>query len=339
MSRRDRTTGKPKHRPRAASERERRAGGLSWSPNYTRYAILGAAGVLLIFVLGMVGYRWYDENIGKPRDVILRVNDESFTLGYFTDRLGQFAVANPQLSRGFIEPALLTKLEEEVVMIEMAEAQGYDLSDQAVTDYIAEDLGVEPGGSGSTFDSLYRDALRRTGLDDGDYRRLSKGALAESLLIEDIQEGISDTGETLTLRVVILRDEESAAAIRERIEDGEDMAVIAREESLDLNSRGEDGMLPPAPRLLLPENVQPAVQDADEGDLVGPVQVQNGWWVARVEEIDPEGDILEEDQQQLADLQLQQLLDEAREDVEAERSLGPDQISWAYRNLTIPGGN
>jgi hypothetical protein len=313
--------------------------GVPVTEGFARFAILGGVGILLLLVLGLLGYRWYDDNIGKPREVVLRVDNQTFTLGYFTDRLGAFALANRNLTRGFLEPALLTKLEEEAVMEKIARDRGHDLSDEAVTLFIADELGVAPGGSGTPFDTLYRQRLRQTGLSDSDFRRLSRAGLAESLLMEDIREEIGDTGETLRLRVVLVDSEETAAQIIERIEGGEDMGTIAQTESDDLESRQQDGLLPPTPRRLLPENVRSALESAGEGTLLEPVQVQSFWWVIRLETIEPEGTLTPGNKEQLADLALRDLIEETKAGMEIRRSLSDTQVSWAYRNVTLPEGS
>ncbi len=339
MTRRDRTTGLPKHRPRPVSKRERRVAGIPVRDWYSRVAILGGVALLFLFVLGLVGYRWYDENIGKPREVVLTVEGETFSLRYFTDRLGSFALSNPQLGRGFIEPSLLTKLEEEAVTVRMAQEAGIDLSDEAVTQHIADELGVEPGGSGTTFDSLYRQRLRETGLRERDYRRLSRASLAEAALLEQILDAIGGTGEVAELRTVVTSSEDNAHSIVERIGDGEDMAEIARTESEDLASREEGGMMQEMPLQLLPEELRDAIAEAGEGDLVGPVQVQDHWWIVRAESIDPDGTLSDEHREQIAEQELEERISEARQAADIERSLRDSHVSWAYRNVTIPGVN
>lgn len=338
MTRRDRTTGIPRHRPRESSTRERRFAGINWTDSRLRLAILGSAGLLLILVLGMIAYRWYDENVLMPRSTVLRVYDEKFSLQYFTDRLVPFAQENTSLSRGFLEPALMTKLEEEALTVRMAEDRGYDLSEDAVTQFIADEFGVAPGGQGTAYDTLYRQRLRETGLSDSNYRRLSKAALAESLLLDDVIAEIGDTGEALDLRVIVLDSEAEATEVLGRIEDGEDMGTIAQTDSSDIETRQQDGMLPTTPRELLPENVRAAIEDASEGDLVGPVEVQDKWWVFRVETITPDSTYTDGQKNQLAEMALAELISEAKAAAgsEIERSLSDSDIDWAYRNLDVP---
>lgn len=331
MTRRDKTTGRPRRREAAAHA----AGGrrFAWSETHTRLAILSGVGALLLVVLGLIGYQWYDDNVGKPNKTILTVDGESYSLEYFTDRLVPFAIENPRLSRGFLEPALLTKLEEEAVTIAEAERRSVDTSDEAVTRFIAGELGVAPGGPGTPYDTLYRQRLRETGLSDTDYRRLSRAALAESALLDEIVADLGDTGAKIEVRVVIVGSEADANEIRQRIEDGEDMGTIAQTDSADITSRQQDGLLTLTPPELFPESVRTAMEGQEPGTLLGPVLVQNQWWVFRVERSIDDAEYTATDKEQLSQLKLRDLIAELRSSATIRRSLSDSDIEWAYRNV------
>ena len=338
MTRRDRTTGLPRQRERAGAAQQRTFLGLHWTDTYTRLAILGAIVVLGLVVLGMIAYRWYDENVALPNHVVLRVDDIEYDLAYYTERLPSFAQANPSLTAGFREPALLNKLEEEALTILAARERGVDLSDNAVTAWIAEDLGVPVGGSGSSFDTLYRQRLRTLGLSNDDYRRLAIAQLSDEELIAILREERGPTGETYTLRVVSVPERADADAIYTRIEAGEDMGTIAQTESNDLASRQEDGLTEPTPIELYQDNVQEALVGLDENALVGPVEVGNNFWILRIERIQADGTYTDNQRDQLARLALIALIDEQRTLVIIEKSLGSRETDWAYENADASGG-
>lgn len=336
MTRRDRTTGLPRKRERERQETPRR---FAWNEGYTRWIILGSAALLLAFVLGLVAYRWYDDAFLMPRSTVLEVNDQSFTLEYFTDRLPGFAQQNPNTVQGVRESELLTKLSEEALTIEIARERGYDLSDEAVTEYIAEDIGAPSGGTGSTFDELYRQQLRETGLGSDDYRQLSRAALAESLVLEEITEGIREIGETVRPRVIVLETEEQASSIMEQLSDGENFGTLAQTESLDQTSAAEDGYMEATPMELLPEELRDVLAGLDEGERIDePFEYQNVWWIVEMGEINPEGTLTDEHREQLAERQLTELIEERQADADIQRSLDDDDIQWAYDNLEVPAG-
>jgi len=301
--------------------------------------ILGGIGVIGLMVLAMIGWRWYDQNVRLPGSTILTVGDERFELDYFASRLGPFARDNSSVGRGFLEFSLLDKLESEALTVKLAEERGISLTDADVTQFIADDLGVPVGGAGSSFDTLYRQQLRTTGLSDGEYRRISKAAAADAGLIEVFSQDVGEAGEVITLRVIVVQDKETADGLKVQVEEGADLGTLAQTESLDLTSRQEDGLLQPTPPRLLPENVRTAIADQAEGTLVGPIEVGSNFWVARVETIDPEGTYTEADQEQLARLSLDDALEELRGRTAISRDLGQREIDWAYDHMNASAGS
>jgi hypothetical protein len=337
MTRRDRTTGLPRQRERQAAAQQRTFLGLRWSDNLIRFSVLGAIVLLGLVVFGMIAYRWYDENVSLPNHVVLRVDDIEYDLEYYTERLPSFAQANPSLTAGFREPALLNKLEEEALVILAAEERGVDLSGDAITAWIAEDLGVPVGGSGSSFDTLYRQRLRELGLSNDDYRRLAVAQLADEKLTEILREERGPNGTTYILRVVSVPEREDAEAIKIRIEGGEDMGTIAQTESNDLTSRQEDGLTESTPIELFQDNVQEALAGLEVDSLVGPVEVGDNFWILRIERIQDDGTYTDNQRDQLARLALIDVIDEKRAQTEIDKSLGSREIDWAYENADSSG--
>jgi hypothetical protein len=339
MARRDRTTGLPRRREQRTQQRAAGFLGIQWTEARQRLAILGGVGLIGLLVLGLIGYRWYDENIRMPGATVLTVADESFDLDYFTNRLGPFAQENPSLRAGFLEFALIDKLEREALTVLLAEERGIEFTEATVTQSIADDLGVPVGGSGSSFDTLYRQQLRTTGLSDDDYRRLSKASAADATLLDLFDQEVGETGETVTLRVILVQDREAAEGLLERINAGEDFGTLAQTESLDLTSRQQDGMLQPTPRVLFPEAVQTAIEGQPEGTLVGPIEVGSNVWIARVETINPEGTYTDGERQQLAKLKIDEALVEIRTRTVIQRDLSPREIEWAYDHVNASAGS
>ena len=69
-------------RARAHARDERRFAGIGLSDRNLRVGILGGALALRVLVLGMLGYRWYDNNIAQPRSTILSVGGQTVSLRY-----------------------------------------------------------------------------------------------------------------------------------------------------------------------------------------------------------------------------------------------------------------
>lgn len=336
MARRERTTALPRRRERAyTSHGGRRFLGMDWDMRHTQLTILGLAGALLVFVVGLVAWGWYSDRYVRPNETVLTVGDSEVSLSYYTDRLRGWFEENgtSALSPSLLEQSLLVKLEDEELTLLIAEERGITITDEDVTNSIAEDLGVQSGGDGSAFDSLYRERLKSTGMSDGNYKRLARAQVADERIKEQIAADLGETGEFVTLRTIVLDSEEKATAVRARIAAGEDMGTIAQTESLDLNSRQLDGLMVPEPPALLPESVRTAVEGKGEGEIFDPVQVEQNWWVFKIEKRDPASPYSDVNKQQLADLEFDKLLRDKRAATTIERDMDAGDFRWAEEHF------
>jgi parvulin-like peptidyl-prolyl isomerase len=335
MARRDRTTGLPRPRARQGSHQERKVAGLTVNEQNTRIAILGGAAVLLVLVLALLGWRWYDQNYRVPEKVILRVGEEQFKLQYYADRLFPYAQAQAGsgVSLGLAEQALMGVLEDEALVALIARDKGITVTEQDITNEIAAQLGVPVGGAGSSFDTLYRQRLKSLTMSDGNYRRQIEAQVYRTRLIDAYKAEMGETGEMVTLRAISVPTKEEAEAVLERIKGGEDMGTVAQTTSNDLTSRQKDGVLDPEPPRLYPESVRTAIEGKEAGpELFGPIEVATNFWVFRIEKRDPEVTPSDTQKNQLADLMLDDDLAAKRLTVTVQRSLNASDITWAEKN-------
>lgn len=341
MARRERTTGLPRRERRERREASSRSfAGIPMNDATARLGLFGLALVLLLIVVGMFGWFWYRDNYVRPDKVILRVDHREVNLRYYADRLYQFAVANPNAG-STIGQQLLNKLEEEELTVILAEREGIDLGEAAVDRFI----GLELAGEGATepltgdaYTSALRTTLRTTGYSRSVYERLSRAALANQQLLARFREEAGTTGETLDYRVVVVGTEEQAKAVLDRVNAGESIGTVAQELSLDLESRQNDGLLEDRVAGLLREEVAAAFDGKAAGDLAGPFQVGDQWWVARIEERTPDAELTEADQQSLALVRLTESLEALKPEVARERDLSSDDYDWAQSNVNRGAG-
>lgn len=331
MARRERTTALPRQRPRADRTSARTF--FLTTEETLRLLILGGAGLLLVIVLGLIGWRWYDQTFRVPEKVVLQVGDERFKLKYYADRLFPYAqsVTGTGINLGIAEQQLLAILEEEAVVNAIARDRGITVTPEEVTQEIASQLGVPAGGAGTAFDNLYRQRLQSLTMSDANYRRQIEAQLYRKKLKDAILADLGDTTEMVTLRTIITTTEEEARAALARIQAGEDMGTVAQVTSKDLNSRQKDGIMDPEPPALLPEAIRNAIEGKQAGtELIGPVQIATGdWWIFRIEKRDPNATPSETQKSQLADLEIDRLIAEKRTQLTIRRNLTSDDIRWA----------
>lgn len=336
MARRERTTGLPRPRPRSHARDERRVAGIELSDRNVRFGVLGGALALLLLVLGLLGYRWYDNNIAQPRGTILTVGGQTVSLRYYTDRLFKFASDNQSSGQSLplLEQALLSKLEDEELTRLLASKNGITISEEDITNQIGVELGVPVAGSGSSFDTLYRAKLKTTKMSDGNFRRLTKVTIANNRLLDQYEKEVGTTGETVSVRAVVSNGKAASDAVLARIKAGEDMGTVAQLESRDPNSRQKDGILDPQPTALLPEPLRKALEAVKDGEIVGPVSVQNSFWVLKVEARDAAGTLSTTNITQLAKLKLDNALKDLKTTTTTKRSLESSDIKWAEAHIS-----
>lgn len=333
MARRERTTGLPAPRRRAKAAEGRRIAGITWRDSHSRWAILVAAAAILFVVVGFIAYRWYDATIGTPNRVVLTVGDDKVKLSYYTDRLYQYLQdAQPQDTSDvqLAQQQLLTQLQTEALTVQLAEKKGITISDDDITKEIASELGVPVGGSGSSFDTLYRAKLKSTKMSDSSYRRMAEAKVANQKLLDAYIDAEPTTGELITLSAVVSSTQDAAQKALNEVKGGTDIGTVAQEESTDLQSKQNNGVMAATPPTLLPTEVQDALKDKKPGDeLFGPLQVQNDWWVFRYDRDDQDSTYSDDQRKQLAQDKLNADLASAVSTTTISRNLTSDDLNWA----------
>jgi parvulin-like peptidyl-prolyl isomerase len=332
MARRERTTALPRPRPRDPRARSRRSFFLN-REDTLRLAILGGASALLVIVVGLLGWVWYHQTFRIPEKTVLQVGDERFPLKYYADRLFPFtqAVAGTGMNLTMAQQQLLAQLEFEAIVNAIARERGITVTTEEITNEIASQLGVPAGGAGTTFDAIYRQHLQTLAMSHDHHHRWIESQVYYQKLRDAFLAEIGDTTEMVTLRTIITTTEEEARAALARIQAGEDMGTVAQTTSKDLNSRQRDGILDPEPPALLPAAIQAAIDGKQAGpELLGPVQVAGrDWWLFRLERRDPAATPSETQKSQLAELRIDQAVEEKRATITIRRTITSDDFRWA----------
>lgn len=94
--------------------------------------------------------------------------------------------------------------------------------------------------------------------------------------------------EDIRLRQIVVAAEPDADAIRKQLAAGASFDALAMERSLDAASKFKGGDIGELATDILPQPLADALRDAKVGDLVGPVKVDAGWAVLRVDDRHPE---------------------------------------------------
>ncbi|MER3434362.1 MAG: peptidylprolyl isomerase [Leptolyngbya sp. ERB_1_1] len=90
----------------------------------------------------------------------------------------------------------------------------------------------------------------------------------------------------IVLSRIIVESQELADELKLQIAEGESFEALAREHSI-ADDRIANGMMGPVSRGTMPDMVRAAIDSANTGDIVGPIELDNRWALFRIEDVLP----------------------------------------------------
>jgi parvulin-like peptidyl-prolyl isomerase len=103
---------------------------------------------------------------------------------------------------------------------------------------------------------------------------------------QELREAYAREYERLNLRVVTVKEREHAVELREKLEQGADMAAMAREVSID-PYRHEDGYVEGLHHRDVMTEIADLASEMSPGAIGGPISTSLGWSIVRLESIEP----------------------------------------------------
>jgi peptidyl-prolyl cis-trans isomerase C len=296
-------------------------------------------------------------NIESPSKKVAVLEGGEVTLGevqQFAQQsgLGELSPESPQYE------ALIAQIMPQLVEIEIAKAyaeeQGITVSEQDVNqevetlkDQVAQQLQGQDIGREEAFDQ----ALQQAGITEEQLRQ----QIREQLPIQKVQERVAGdagpsqeeveqfyeqnkaaqftTPETRCTRHILFNKDqkEKAEEVKKQLENGGDFAELAKKYSQDPGSAEQGGDLGCIGRGETVPNFEEAVFNAEQGEIVGPVETEFGYHVIEVT------DIQEETTQPLSEVEAQ-IRDQLTTEAQSEEFTAWLQKQKEQRNVKyLPG--
>ena len=296
-------------------------------------------------------------NIESPSKKVAVFEGGEVTLGevqQFAQQrgLGELSPESPQYE------ALIAQIMPQLVEIEIAKAyaeeQGMTVSEQDVNqevetlkDQVAQQVQGQDIGREEAFDQ----ALQQAGITEEQLRQ----QIREQLPIQKVQERVAGdagpsqeeveqfyeqnkaaqftTPETRCTRHILFNKDqkEKAEEVKQQLQNGGDFAALAKEYSQDPGSAEQGGDLGCIGRGETVPNFEEAVFNAEQGEIVGPVETEFGYHVIEVT------DIQEEATQPLSEVEAQ-IRDQLTTEAQSEEFTAWLQKQKEQRNVKyLPG--
>ncbi len=280
---------------------------MSVSVNLNKYKQIWKIFLAAAVVFGVVSLAAFANGYGGW---VARVNGKAIDKGTYDRRLDEiklrYAGAIPAESDATGYDSFRRSVAEDLVVRELlreqAEQRGISITDADV------DQGMEELKS-TQFDGDQQklsDALELQGIDEAQAREELKEGLLLLTVRNDVTRHIEapsdddvratyernpqkyEVAATVKLRQIQLTAEDDAVDAYMRLEQGEDMAAVARELSLDESTREQGGDMGWVPRGALDDQLEQAAFSLSPGGTSRPVQARGGsWHILRMEEFKP----------------------------------------------------
>ena len=222
------------------------------------------ASLVIVVILIIVGVFYYlSEDARYRRLTVITVDDISIDMGYFLKR-AQLAGADPITMLTTLTNEQLIKLEAPQYGIEVSPEdidQGLRRIARGESDTISE----------SEFREWYRQQLNESGLSDSEYKENMRTGLLTARLHQYLAERMPTVAEQRHVHIILLETSKEAEKTRARWEAGEDFTDLAREVSLDAQTKEKGGDLGWFPRGVLMPGLDYVTFKLSPGDVSEPI--------------------------------------------------------------------
>ena len=186
-----------------------------------RIIIIGAS-VFLAGILSWVGYGVYKDRIGPSSEVVIKVNNSSFTMSYYVNMLDAYTTDIDPNQIYFAADTVTESIVQAELLKQEAKSLGIEVAPEAIDAMIEENELPN--------NEAYRDIV-------------SAGLLVDKLR-EYFDSQLPDTMEQARVQVMLVESQEVADEVMTKIETGGNFTALVDEFSYSPQTEGDLGWLP-----------------------------------------------------------------------------------------------
>ena len=331
-------------------------------------ALLAVGGLAAAVVLALVGSGLFDELVAAPARPVATIDDvevsaetyRRYTAFRRFELEGRLEADEsvPGLRGGEPSPALVelqslafgaaTELVNDEFIRREAEIQGFAASaadlEAELNRYFAEAGDTAPPRPGDGSDSTPAEDLsrqldslsNRTGLSRSEIEPFLGARIRERWLVNALTADLGSAPAHFLASQILAPTEEARDEVTERLAAGEAFEEVARDASVDFNSRDQGGALGWVPRGLFSKEWDEAALTLPKGEVGAPVQTSEGWYFIRVDERLVSRPLDAGMKERLQAAALRRWLQAAMSEADVQYILNAEIIEWARRRT--PGG-
>lgn len=233
-----------------------------------RRIIVIAAAVFLSGTIGYVGYGYYESNVKPLHEVVIEVNEISFSMDYYIKTLDAYTKGAEPSQLNYMSYMIPNQIVQDELVRQGAHSLGIEVTDEEIANEIEEnDLPNE---------EVYRDIV--------------SAGLSREKLQEYFASQLPETMEQAHIQIMLVESRKVAYDVIARMESGSDFTALVDEFSCNPQAEGDLGWLPR--ELISNPLVGDAAFDLEPGE-VRSVHDESagksvGYWLIEVTEKDTE---------------------------------------------------
>jgi len=229
--------------------------------------IITVTAILAVIAI-VIGIAYYLIYVMPMNRIIIKVNDDSINAGYLIKRC--LMSDDPEDIN-----TMRYRLANELLIKQGAPEYGIDVTeadiDQAIKDNAQIASGSETEISNAEVQQWYRQQLNASQLSEKRYREYVSIIIMSQRLNTLLGDAVPNLAEQVHLHDIVVQGSTTAQEIKSRLESGEDFATIAREVSLDTETKENGGDMGWIPIDVLDAAVAFYVSDLELGEFSEPI--------------------------------------------------------------------
>ncbi|MBI2886075.1 MAG: peptidylprolyl isomerase [Chloroflexi bacterium] len=309
-----------------------------------RAALLVAAPILLL-LLAITGWSYYQAYVVPLQQPVVRVNDTVFTMADYLERLRYLEAESQIYGRNLdygVDPFQLLDDFRDTELIRQASPRlGVTVAEEEVTHALKERLNALPKEGEQTtpeelernFQELFKQRLSQVNLSDAKYREVVRALTRRDKVRETLSIRVPAVAEQVHTLAIALSDEQGILDAQKRLEKGEDFGAIAKEKSVDEESRNNRGDLGWLPRRALEPAFDEVAFKLPTGGVSEPFWMKRSFWIVQVLGHDPARRVEGQAREKLKDRALEDWLEEERKQNRIERYFDSDRYEFVLSRL------
>jgi len=188
-----------------------------------RRIIIIAAVVFLSGTIGYVGYGYYKSNVKPLHEVVIEVNEASFSMDYYIEALDAYTKGADPSQLNYMSYMVANQIVQDELVRQGAHSLGIEVTNEEIDDEIE--------GKGLPDEEAYRD--------------ITSANLLRERLQEYFASQLPETMEQAHIQIMLVESRKVAYDVIARIESGSDFATLIDEFSCNPQAEGDLGWLPP----------------------------------------------------------------------------------------------